>query len=87
MVEAEKSGMTNASILRHSTAVVVLALGLLVGLGGWAAFAKLAGAVVATGRVVVEGNSKKSSIFPVASSVRSMLPKVTGSRPVRCCCG
>jgi membrane fusion protein len=39
--------------------VVVLALGLLVGLGGWAAFAKLAGAVVATGRVVVEGNSKK----------------------------
>jgi membrane fusion protein len=59
MVEAEKSGMTNASILRHSTAVVVLALGLLVGLGGWAAFAKLAGAVVATGRVVVEGNSKK----------------------------
>ncbi|SNB68908.1 MULTISPECIES: HlyD family type I secretion periplasmic adaptor subunit [unclassified Agrobacterium] len=59
MVEAEKPGMTNASILRHSTAVVVLALGLLVGLGGWAAFAKLAGAVVATGRVVVEGNSKK----------------------------
>ncbi|UXT23353.1 HlyD family type I secretion periplasmic adaptor subunit [Agrobacterium tumefaciens] len=59
MVEAEKPGMTNASILKHSTAVVVLALGLLVGLGGWAAFAKLAGAVVATGRVVVEGNSKK----------------------------
>ncbi|CUX24242.1 HlyD family type I secretion periplasmic adaptor subunit [Agrobacterium deltaense] len=59
MVEAEKPGMTNVSILRHSTAVVVLALGLLVGLGGWAAFAKLAGAVVATGRVVVEGNSKK----------------------------
>ncbi|EPR21543.1 MULTISPECIES: HlyD family type I secretion periplasmic adaptor subunit [Agrobacterium tumefaciens complex] len=59
MVEAEKPGMTNTSILRHSTAVVVLALGLLVGLGGWAAFAKLAGAVVATGRVVVEGNSKK----------------------------
>lgn len=59
MVEAEKPGMTNASILRHSTAVVVLALGLLVGLGGWAAFAKLAGAVVATGRVIVEGSSKK----------------------------
>ncbi|CVI16278.1 exported hypothetical protein [Agrobacterium tumefaciens str. B6] len=78
MVEAEKPGMTNASILRHSTAVVVLALGLLVGLGGWAAFAKLAGAVVATGRVVVEGNSKKSSIFPAASSARSMSPKVTG---------
>ncbi|MCZ4432481.1 HlyD family type I secretion periplasmic adaptor subunit [Agrobacterium sp. SOY23] len=59
MAEAEKAGMTNPSIVRHSAAVIVLALGLLVGLGGWAALAKLAGAVVATGRVVVEGNSKK----------------------------
>lgn len=59
MVEQEKAGVTNASLVKHSLAVMVLAIGLLVGLGGWAAMAKLAGAVVATGRVVVEGNSKK----------------------------
>ncbi|KAA3501439.1 HlyD family type I secretion periplasmic adaptor subunit [Rhizobium rhizogenes] len=59
MVEQEKAGVTNASLVKHSAAVMVLAIGLLVGLGGWAAMAKLAGAVVATGRVVVEGNSKK----------------------------
>lgn len=87
MADAEKTGTTNSSILRHSAAVVVLGLGLLVGMGGWAAFAKLAGAVVATGRVVVEGNSKKSSIFPAASSVRSMSSKATGSRLVRFCYG
>ncbi len=59
MVEGEKTGVTKTSIAKHSTAVVVLAAGLLFGLGGWAALAKLSGAVVATGRVVVEGNSKK----------------------------
>ncbi len=59
MVEGEKTGVTKTSIVKHSTAVVVLAAGLLFGLGGWAALAKLSGAVVATGRVVVEGNSKK----------------------------
>lgn len=59
MGEQEKAGVTHASLIRHSAAVMVLAIGLLVGLGGWAAMAKLAGAVVATGRVVVEGNSKK----------------------------
>lgn len=42
MADAEKTGTTNSSILRHSAAVVVLGLGLLVGMGGWAAFAKLA---------------------------------------------
>lgn len=59
MAEIKKTGLTHASIAKHSAAVIVLAIGLLVGLGGWAALAKLAGAVVATGRVVVEGNSKK----------------------------
>ncbi|CUX34244.1 MAG TPA: HlyD family type I secretion periplasmic adaptor subunit [Agrobacterium sp.] len=59
MAETKKAGLTHASIAKHSAAVIVLAIGLLVGLGGWAALAKLAGAVVATGRVVVEGNSKK----------------------------
>ncbi|KJF72250.1 HlyD family type I secretion periplasmic adaptor subunit [Agrobacterium arsenijevicii] len=59
MAEGEKNGVTKTSIVKHSTAVIVLAAGLLFGLGGWAALAKLSGAVVATGRVVVEGNSKK----------------------------
>ncbi len=59
MAEIKKAGLTHASIAKHSAAVIILAIGLLVGLGGWAALAKLAGAVVATGRVVVEGNSKK----------------------------
>lgn len=59
MAEIKQASTTNASILTHSAAVIFLAIGLLVGLGGWAALAKLAGAVVASGRVVVEGNSKK----------------------------
>ncbi|TQN58878.1 HlyD family type I secretion periplasmic adaptor subunit [Agrobacterium tumefaciens] len=59
MAEIKQASTTNASILTHSAAVILLAIGLLVGLGGWAALAKLAGAVVASGRVVVEGNSKK----------------------------
>ncbi|MDZ7926346.1 MAG: HlyD family type I secretion periplasmic adaptor subunit [Agrobacterium sp.] len=59
MAEEAKNGVTKTSIVKHSTAVVVLAVGLLFGLGGWAALAKLSGAVVASGRVVVEGNSKK----------------------------
>ncbi|CDN93152.1 HlyD family type I secretion periplasmic adaptor subunit [Agrobacterium tumefaciens] len=59
MAEMKQASTTNASILTHSAAVILLAIGLLVGLGGWAALAKLAGAVVASGRVVVEGNSKK----------------------------
>lgn len=59
MAEMKQANTTNASILTHSAAVILLAIGLLVGLGSWAALAKLAGAVVASGRVVVEGNSKK----------------------------
>ncbi len=78
MAETEKAGTTNSSIIRHSTAVVVLGLGLLVGMGGWAAFAKLAGAVVATGRVVVEGNSKK--IQHLSGGIVSEINVVEGDR-------
>lgn len=47
------------SLGRHMTAVTVLALALVVGVGGWAATTELSSAVVAGGTVVVENNVKK----------------------------
>ena len=47
------------SLGRHMTAVSVLALALVVGVGGWAATTELSSAVVAAGTVVVENNVKK----------------------------
>ena len=37
----------------------VILLGLILGVGGWAAYAKFSGAVIASGSLVVDGNSKK----------------------------
>ena len=47
------------SIHRHLAVTAVLAIGLLGGLGGWAATSELAGAVIAPGVLVVESNVKK----------------------------
>jgi len=47
------------SLGRHITAVSLLALALVVGVGGWAATTELSSAIVASGTVVVENNVKK----------------------------
>ncbi|MBP1859228.1 HlyD family type I secretion periplasmic adaptor subunit [Rhizobium herbae] len=47
------------SLGRHITAVSILALALVVGVGGWAATTELSSAIVAGGTVVVENNVKK----------------------------
>ncbi|MCV9966603.1 HlyD family type I secretion periplasmic adaptor subunit [Pararhizobium sp. BT-229] len=47
------------SLGRHMTAVSILALALVVGVGGWAATTELSSAIVASGTVVVENNVKK----------------------------
>ncbi len=47
------------SLGRHMTAVSVLALALVVGIGGWAATTELSSAIVAAGTVIVENNVKK----------------------------
>jgi HlyD family secretion protein len=49
----------NLSIKRNLLAGIAVALLLGVGLGGWAATAELAGAVIASGQMVVESNVKK----------------------------
>lgn len=47
------------SLGRHMTGVSILALALVVGIGGWAATTELSSAIVAAGTVVVENNVKK----------------------------
>lgn len=47
------------SLARHMTAVSILGLALVVGVGGWAATTELSSAIVAAGTVVVENNVKK----------------------------
>jgi HlyD family secretion protein len=50
---------TRRSMRRHLVAAIVVVLVLVVGVGGWAATAVIAGAVVASGSVVVDSNVKK----------------------------
>ncbi|MEJ8308250.1 HlyD family type I secretion periplasmic adaptor subunit [Agrobacterium larrymoorei] len=46
------------SLRRHFFIVTALSLSLVVGIGGWATTTELSSAVIAPGRVVIEGNSK-----------------------------
>jgi HlyD family secretion protein len=48
-----------SSMRRHILAVAVAAILLVVGLGGWAATTEFAGAVIASGQLVVDSNVKK----------------------------
>jgi HlyD family secretion protein len=50
---------TRRSMRRHLVAAIVVVSVLVVGVGGWAATAVIAGAVVASGSVVVDSNVKK----------------------------
>ena len=47
------------SMRRHLVAAIVVALVLVIGVGGWAATAVISGAVVASGSIVVDSNVKK----------------------------
>lgn len=47
------------SLNRHLFVGVVVALVLVAGLGGWSAYANIAGAVISSGTIVVEGQRKK----------------------------
>jgi HlyD family secretion protein len=55
----DRAAMTRRSIKRHLVAGSVLVLLLCGGVGGWAATTRLAGAVIASGSVVVDSHIKK----------------------------
>lgn len=46
------------SLRRHFVIVAALSVSLVIGIGGWAATTELSSAVIAPGRVVIEGNAK-----------------------------
>jgi HlyD family secretion protein len=58
MTEPQKS-LSRQSIRRHELAGLVLVIVLLGGVGGWAGTAKLSGALIAPGAIVVDSNIKK----------------------------
>lgn len=52
-------GEARPAIARHLAAATVLSLILVVGIGGWATFTEISGAVIAPGQLVVESDVKK----------------------------
>ena len=59
MTETAKPISSHRSLGRHITAVTILGIALVVGVGGWAMTTELSSAIVASGTVVVENNVKK----------------------------
>jgi len=55
----EKTVSSRRSLGRHMTAVTLLAVALVGGIGGWAATTELSSAIVASGTVIVDSNVKK----------------------------
>ncbi len=58
MTDSPRKSRASRSIARSMTVAVAAIAVLILGIGGWAATSRLAGAVVAPGMVVVEGNVK-----------------------------
>jgi HlyD family secretion protein len=56
---SDEAGDARASIRRHVVVGCAIVLFLAVGLGGWAATAEIAGALIAQGSLVVDSNVKK----------------------------
>jgi HlyD family secretion protein len=56
---SDEAGAARASIRRHVVVGCAIVLFLAVGLGGWAATAEIAGALIAQGSLVVDSNVKK----------------------------
>jgi len=59
VTETAKPISSHRSLGRHITAVTILGIALVVGVGGWAMTTELSSAIVASGTVVVENNVKK----------------------------
>lgn len=59
MMNAQNASPASRSIRTYSLVAVGVIVFLLFGMGGWAMIAKLSGAVIGTGTVVVDGNVKK----------------------------
>lgn len=59
MTNTAKPVSSHRSLGRHITAVTVLGIALVFGVGGWAMTTELSSAIVASGTVVVENNVKK----------------------------
>lgn len=59
MARNDGDGGISRSIRRHLVASLIASIGLAVGIGGWAAATNLAGAVVASGHMVVDSYVKK----------------------------
>jgi membrane fusion protein len=59
VTDTAKPVSSHRSLGRHITAVTILGLALVVGVGGWAMTTELSSAIVASGTVVVENNVKK----------------------------
>src|SRR5258708_16046859 len=74
-VSSRDSSGEKPSIRRHLLGGTVVALLLTAGLGGWAASTELAGAVVASGTVVVDSKVKTVHPPPAATSPELLLPK------------
>ncbi|ACL57508.1 HlyD family type I secretion periplasmic adaptor subunit [Methylobacterium nodulans] len=59
VVPARPPATADASIRRHLQASLLLSVALVGGVGGWAAFTQISGAVIAPGQMVVESDVKK----------------------------
>ncbi|MEZ5841817.1 MAG: HlyD family type I secretion periplasmic adaptor subunit [Hyphomicrobiales bacterium] len=57
-VETADLGETGRDIERHLRIALVVIAALVIGVGGWAAFTDIAGAIISSGTVVVESSSK-----------------------------
>lgn len=70
--------LTKLPLAKHIAVVVLLAFGLVVGVFGWAMTTELSSAVIASGRVVVESNTKK--IQHLAGGIVSEIDVKEGDR-------
>ena len=73
VVNADRSTM-QSSLRRLVLSVGIVAILLVLGLGGWAATTEFAGAVIAQGQLVVDSNVKKVQ-HPTGGVVRELLVK------------
>lgn len=70
MSNTEQRAHVSRSIRTHLLAGLAAGVALLAGVGGWAATTNLAGAVVASGHLVVDSYSKKVQRRAAASSAK-----------------
>lgn len=74
------------SVRRHLLAALLVSVLLVGGFGGFAALARISGAVVAPPPLVVESNVRRIHIRKAGSSARSPWRTATASPPATCSC-